>query len=98
MSGSSHLSIATAETTTVNDWSELAIREGDGLEITLLWSKSADRVKVTVLDQRLEEYFDIHVAGAQALRAFYHPFAYASGQGISFGDALSEAANLQTQS
>ena len=97
MSGSSHLSIANAEITTVNDWSELAIREGDGLEISLLWSKSAGRVKVTVLDQRLEEYFDIHVAGAQALRAFYHPFAYASGQGIYFGDTMSEAASLQTQ-
>ena len=71
------LSIVTAETTTTDDWFELATRETDGLEISLLWSRSADRVKVTVLDQRHEEYFDIHVAGSQALQAFYHPFAYA---------------------
>jgi len=77
---SAHLSLAPAETTTIDDWSELATRETDGLEISLLWSKSADRVKVTVLDQRHEEYFDIHVAGAQALQAFYHPFAYAIGE------------------
>ena len=32
------------------DWRELAMREGDGIEVRLLWSKSADRVKVTVAD------------------------------------------------
>jgi hypothetical protein len=73
---SAQLSIVTAETITTDDWFELATRETDGLEISLLWSKSADRVKVTVLDQRHEEYFDVHVAGDQALQAFYHPFAY----------------------
>ena len=30
------------------------MREGDGLEVHLLWSKSADRVKVTVADARSE--------------------------------------------
>ena len=58
-----------------NDWSELAVREGDGLEISLHWSKSTARVKVCVLDQRREESFDIHVGGPDALGAFYHPFA-----------------------
>ncbi len=95
MSGPSHLSTATAQTT--SDWTELAIREGDGLEISLHWSRSADRVKVSVLDQRLQESFDIDVAGAQALSAFYHPFAYASGHASGFGDALREAADLQPQ-
>jgi hypothetical protein len=95
MSGPSHLSTATAQTT--SDWTELAIREGDGLEISLHWSKSADRVKVSVLDQKLEESFDIHVACAQALSAFYHPFAFASEQGSRFGDVLREAADLQPQ-
>ena len=45
-----------------NDWKELAVREGDGLEISLHWSTSTDRVKVSVLDQRHDESFDIHVA------------------------------------
>lgn len=74
-----------------NDWRELAIRKIDGLEISLRWSKSADGVKVSVLDQRLDESFDIHVAGTQALRAYYHPFAYAAGRGLCFRDALYEA-------
>lgn len=80
-----------------NVWRELAVREGDGLEITLHWSKSADRVRVSVLDQRHDESFDIHVARAQALSAFYHPFAYAAGQDVCFGDAPREALDLQPQ-
>ena len=79
------------------DWKELAVREGDGLEITLQWSMSADRVKVSVLDQRHDESFDIHVAGAQALSAFYHPFVYAAGQDVCFGDALHEVLDLLPQ-
>jgi hypothetical protein len=57
-------------------WRELASRSGDGLQISLVWSKSADRVKVTVFDERLREPFDIHIDRADALSAFYHPFAY----------------------
>ena len=60
------------------DWRELAARERDGLEISLLWSKAADRVKVVVVDQRLDESFDIDVARAHALAAFEHPFAHAT--------------------
>ena len=38
-----------------SDWRELASRETDGLAVSLLWSKSADRVKVTVADSRLDD-------------------------------------------
>ena len=96
MSASPHPSI-TAQTTAASDWAELAIREGDGLEISLLWSKAADRVKVNVFDRRLEESFDIHVAGAQALSAFHHPFAYAAGPSFGSGETLHESLDLQRQ-
>ena len=46
----------------ISDWKELANRAGDGLEISLFWSKSADRVRVTVSDERFEERFDLDVA------------------------------------
>jgi hypothetical protein len=82
----------------IDDWQELASRDGDGLEISLLWSKAADRVKVTVADSRLEESFELDIVGADALAAFYHPFAYAAGRGFAFGDPLSESFDLQTQS
>ena len=61
-----------------HDWRELAARQGDGLEISLVWSKAADRVKVVILDATLGERFDIEVDGADALTAFEHPFAYAA--------------------
>ena len=82
----------------VDDWQELASRDGDGLEISLLWSKAADRVKVTVADSRLDESFELDIAGAEALAAFHHPFAYAAGRGLGFGDVLRESHDLQTQS
>jgi hypothetical protein len=67
-------------------WSELAVRENDGLAVSLLWSSTSGRVKVAVLDAQLDEQFEFHVPGADALAAFHHPFAYAAGPSASFGD------------
>jgi hypothetical protein len=83
--------------TSTDDWKELASREGDGLAVSLLWSASADRVKITVADVRLDEEFELDVAGANALAAFHHPFAFAAGRGVSFGDGLCESLDLQPQ-
>jgi hypothetical protein len=74
-----------------DNWSELAVRENEGLAVSLLWSRSAGRVKVTVADARLDEQFEFDVAGAEALAAFYHPFAYAAGRGLGFDDAMRES-------
>jgi hypothetical protein len=93
----SHLTTDTAYVST-DDWQELASRDGDGLEISLLWSKAADRVKVTVSDSRLDESFELDIAGAEALAAFHHPFAYAANRGFGFGDERRESLDLQTQS
>ena len=60
------------------DWTELAGRSNEGLEVSLLWSKSANRVKVAVADARQNEQFEFDVAGADALAAFHHPYAYAA--------------------
>lgn len=68
-------------------WSELAVRENDGLAVSLLWSRATGRVKVAVVDAQLDEQFELHVPGAEALAAFHHPFAYATGPGASFGAA-----------
>jgi hypothetical protein len=61
-----------------HSWSELAIRENDGLAVSLLWSSATNRVKVAVVDAQLDERFEIHVPGADALAAFHHPFAFAA--------------------
>ena len=80
-----------------NDWRELALREGDGIEVRLLWSRSADRVKVTVADAKFDEEFEIDVASADALAAFNHPFAYASSRGFGSVEAESASLNLHSQ-
>ena len=79
--------LASGETDGRDDWTELAGRQNEGLEVSLLWSKTANRVKVAVADARQNEHFEFDVAGADALAAFNHPFAYA-------GDSL----DLQPQS
>jgi hypothetical protein len=62
------------------DWSELAIREADGIVVSLLWSRARDRVKVSVADTRAKRQFEFAVAPARALDAFRHPFLYAGSE------------------
>jgi len=70
-------------------WSELAVRENDGLAVSLFWSKATDRVRV-VVDQMFEEELHVDVPAACALDAYYHPFAYAAGRGLEASCAISE--------
>ena len=60
----------------VSEWRELALRIDDGLQITLLWCRLGDRVKVAVRDERTREHFELEVRASEALSAFYHPFAH----------------------
>jgi hypothetical protein len=47
-----------------DDWRELANRAGNGLEVSRLWSKSADRVKVSVSDAAAQpEEYERRVVG-----------------------------------
>jgi hypothetical protein len=62
----------------MSDWRELASRHTDGLMVRLVWSKATDRVRVTALDTKDGDSFDLDVPGAEALSAFYHPFAYST--------------------
>jgi hypothetical protein len=71
-------------------WSELAVRENDGLGVSLLWSKATNRVQISVVDQMFDAELSIDVPGACALDAFYHPFAYAAGAGLGLGCADGE--------
>jgi len=81
-----------------DEWTELASRENDGLAVFLFWSKATGRIKVVVADTKLDDLFELDVPGAEALEAFNHPFAYASGRGARFGEVVSEAIDLQLQS
>jgi hypothetical protein len=81
----------------LTQWTELASRESDGLAVTLLWDPATDQVKVTVSDSRLDHDFELNVRGADAHAAFYHPFAFAAAEGMSFEFAERETFDLQPQ-
>jgi hypothetical protein len=74
-------------TLTDKPFEELAYRESDGIEVSLLWTPADDSVSVLVTDARSDDAFEIAVAPEAALDAFEHPFAYAaaaeSGRGTT---------------
>ena len=57
---------------------DLAVRDGDGIHVLLLWHAAANAVTVSVEDAHLGDRFQLAVAPDRALDAFYHPFAYAA--------------------
>ena len=59
------------------DLKELAYRNQNGLEVTLLWDPHSDGVCVEVIDQLDGNAFRLPVAGQLALDAFRHPYAFA---------------------
>ena len=63
--------------TAITTCRELARRTGDGIEVTLFWTKATNTVAVAVLDTRSGEALEFEVDGTAALDAFNHPYAYA---------------------
>ena len=57
---------------------ELAHRSTNGIEVTLLWTKSTNTVAIAVLDTHSREELEFEVHGSRALDAFNHPYAYAA--------------------
>jgi hypothetical protein len=56
---------------------ELAYRNQNGLEVTLLWDSTSNEVCVDVVDHLDDTGFRLPIAGHLALDAFHHPYAYA---------------------
>ena len=56
---------------------ELDHRHRDGLDVRLVWELPTNRVSVIVQDALSGESLAFEVAGADALAAFHHPYAYA---------------------
>ena len=59
---------------------ELARRASGKEEIVLLWHPEDDRVEVSVRDITTDATFHIEIAPGNALDAFTHPYAYATGR------------------
>lgn len=69
---------------------ELDYRETDGIEVSLLWHRSDNRVTVFVVDTKLDVAFELRVASSDALRAFRHPYAYAALLGVETQPVLED--------
>ena len=58
---------------------ELAQRLAGGVEVILLWHPDLDSVELVLEDRATGAGFQIEVAPEDAIDAFYHPYAYATG-------------------
>jgi hypothetical protein len=63
---------------------ELAHRETDGVEVALLWRPSDGSLTVVCADARTGDQFAVAAEPANALEVFYHPYAYAARQRVSY--------------
>ena len=64
---------------------ELAYRNQNGLEVTLLWDPRSHEVSVEVVDHLDDSGFRLPVAGHLALDAFHHPYAYVQSDENHYG-------------
>jgi hypothetical protein len=65
---------------------ELAYRNQNGLEVTLLWDPRSNEVAVEVIDHLDDSGFRLPIAGHLALDAFHHPYAYAQADESHYGN------------
>lgn len=63
---------------------ELAYRESEGIEVSLLWDPADNSVSVFVSDTRAGGAFELAVEGESPLEVFNHPYAYAAARGIEY--------------
>ena len=68
---------------------ELAHRQQDGLEVTLLWDARSNEVWIELADERTEIAFAFGVDAKLALDAFYHPYAFTPVLGTDLQEAPS---------
>ena len=71
---------------------ELAQRTSDGIEVTLLWTKSTNVITIAVIDSHSAEELEFEVDGTFALDAFNHPYAYAATDRVRSGSCTTLAA------
>jgi hypothetical protein len=76
-----------------NTLHELNHRRIDGIEVTMFWDSSTDRVTVAVDDAKGGDAFEILVLpGERAMDVFNHPFAYAANADRKRPPAIAHAA------
>jgi hypothetical protein len=62
---------------------ELAVREQNGMSVTLFWERGTNVLSVLVIDYRNGETFEFVLEPHEPpLDVFYHPYAYAATRGL----------------
>jgi len=56
---------------------DLASRRAGGIEVVLIWNRTAETLVVFAHDDRTDEEVAITVSGDEASEVYRHPFAYA---------------------
>jgi hypothetical protein len=81
----------TAEFTLDYSWTELAVREQNGISVRLLWTRGTTLLAVEVVDERNGDSFELVLEPDEApLDVFYHPYAYAAARGLELGTSARE--------
>ena len=73
---------------------ELAYRNQNGLEVTLLWDSRSNEVSVEVIDHLEDSGFRLPIARHLALQAFHHPYAYSQSHEHD-GDRVVQTASAE---
>jgi len=74
------------------DLRELDRRTHDGIDVSLLWDARTEGVSVEVTDTRGGGSFEFGVEPADALEAFWHPYAYIAHRDTDVDTAWSHRA------
>jgi hypothetical protein len=59
-----------------NDGLDLLVREVDGVEVTLFWSRSSGKTWIEAVNRFTDERLVFETAPARVLEVFYDSFAY----------------------
>jgi hypothetical protein len=66
-------------------FTELAQRAGDGIVVSLMWSRADNALRVSVANTQTGEEFELDAHPEDALEIYYHPYAYAAHRGLDYG-------------
>jgi hypothetical protein len=73
----------TAADTRISPRTELAVRESDGVAVTLYWTPGTNILAVALVDTGTGTAFELVLTENEPpLDVFYHPYAYAAARGL----------------
>jgi hypothetical protein len=65
-------------------FTELAQRAGDGIVVSLMWSRADNALRVSIANTQTGEEFELDARPDNALDIYYHPYAYAAHRGVDY--------------